>query len=80
MRRRINSPMPDPASVGRSTHCPAAGTRRCCARAFAGPQDMDMTGLRAANVWRISDLAHSAETARLPGAAGVVIGPVPALS
>ena len=80
MRRRINWPMPDPASAGRSTQCPAAGTRRCCARPCAGPQDMEMTGLRAANVWQTPDLVHSAETGRVPGAAVGVIGPVLALS
>lgn len=80
MRRRIYWVIPDLASARRTMHDLVQARVDTAHIHFAGPQDMDMTGLHAANVWQTSDLVHAAETGLVLGAAvGSVAGLATAL-
>ena len=80
MRRRIYWLMPDLASARWTMHDLVQARVDAAHIHFAGPQDMDMTGLHAATVWQTSDLVHAAETGLLLGAAvGSVAGLATAL-
>ena len=80
MRRRIYWLMPDLASARRTMHDLAQARVATAHIHFAGPPDMDMRGLHAANVWQTSDLVHAAETGLVLGAAvGCVAGLATAL-
>jgi hypothetical protein len=79
MRRRIYWLMPDLASARRAMHDLAQARVDIARIHFAGPQDMDMTGLHAANAWQTSDVVHAAKTGLVIGAAvGSIAGLVAA--
>ncbi|HEY2257064.1 MAG TPA: DUF1269 domain-containing protein [Variovorax sp.] len=80
MRRRIYWLLPDPASAQQAMHDLVQARVGLAHLHFTGPEGMDMTGLRAANVWQTSDVVHAAKTGwALGSGCGVVVGLVAAL-
>jgi hypothetical protein len=75
MRRRMYWLLPDLGSARRAMRDLVQARVDAAHIHFAGPEDVDMTGLHAANVLQTSDVVHAAETGLvIGGAVGTVVG------
>ena len=69
MKRRIYWLMPDLASARRTMRDLLQARVEAAHIHFAGPQDIDMSGLHAANIWQTSDVVQAAQWGMVVGAA-----------